>query len=160
MRRTYRDRDVARILTEGAFGLPVFQGGAGTSYIAGPTGSYLLGFLLTAGTVGALVDRGATRSWPRLVAVLLLGEALIYVPGLAWIAVRLGLAESVTVGLLPFWRRKWSRWGLSLPQPRTSGPAQAARSTSRLLASRKQGPATPDGSSGFSDENSIWTSKF
>jgi biotin transport system substrate-specific component len=89
-------------LAEGALGLPVFQGGAGPVYMAGPTGGYLLGFLLAAAAVGALADRGATRSWPGTVAVLLLGEALIYMPGLAWLAVLFGLTKSVTLGLLPF----------------------------------------------------------
>lgn len=89
-------------LAEGALGLPVFQGGAGPAYMAGPTGGYLLGFLLAATAVGALADRGATRSWPGTVAVLLLGEVLIYVPGLAWLAVLFGPAKSVTFGLVPF----------------------------------------------------------
>ena len=89
-------------LAEGALGLPVFQGGAGLAYMAGPTGGYLLGFLLAAAVVGALADRGALRSWPGTIAVLLLGEALIYAPGVAWLAVLFGPAKSVAFGLLPF----------------------------------------------------------
>lgn len=89
-------------LAEGALGLPVFQGGAGPVYMAGPTGGYLLGFLLAVTAVGALADRGATRSWPGAMAVLLLGETLIYLPGLAWLAVLFGPAKSIAFGLLPF----------------------------------------------------------
>lgn len=89
-------------LAEGALGLPVFQGGAGPAYMAGPTGGYLLGFLLAVAAVGALADRGATRSWPATLAVLLLGEILIYLPGLAWLAVLFGPAKSIAFGLLPF----------------------------------------------------------
>ncbi len=87
---------------EGALGLPVFQGGAGLAYMAGPTGGYLLGFLLAASAVGTLADRGATRSRPGIVAVLLLGEALIYLPGVAWLAVLFGPANAVAFGLMPF----------------------------------------------------------
>ncbi len=89
-------------LAEGALGLPVFQGGAGPAYMAGPTGGYLLGYLLAAATVGGLTDRGVTRRWPGRLAVLLLGEALIYLPGVAWLAVLFGPAKSVAFGLVPF----------------------------------------------------------
>jgi biotin transport system substrate-specific component len=89
-------------LAEGAVGLPVFQGGAGLVYMAGPTGGYLLGFVLAAAMVGMLAERGATRRWPGAFAALLLGEALIYAPGLAWLAVLFGPAKSLAFGLLPF----------------------------------------------------------
>jgi biotin transport system substrate-specific component len=86
----------------GACGLPVFQGGAGLAYMAGPTGGYLLGFVLAAWAVGTLADRGATRGWLGRVAVLLLGEVLIYAPGVAWLAVLFGPAKSLGFGLVPF----------------------------------------------------------
>lgn len=89
-------------LAEGATGLPVFQGGAGLAYMAGPTGGYLLGFLLSAVTVGLLAERGAMRSWTGTAGALLLGEVLIYLPGLAWLAVLFGPAKAVTFGLVPF----------------------------------------------------------
>ncbi len=89
-------------LAEGALGLPVFQAGAGPAYMAGPSGGYLVGFVLAAGTVGALAERGATRGWVGTVAVLLLGEALIYAPGIAWLAILFGSAKAVAVGLVPF----------------------------------------------------------
>lgn len=87
---------------EGAFGLPVFQGGVGLAYMAGPTGGYLLGFLLAAAAVGTLADRGVMRSRPAIVAVLALGEALIYLPGVAWLAVLFGPLKAVAFGLTPF----------------------------------------------------------
>ena len=89
-------------LAEGALGLPVFQGGAGPAYMTGPTGGYLLGFLLAAYAVGTLADRGAMRSWRGTAAVLLFGEALIYAPGVAWLAVLFGPVKSVAFGLVPF----------------------------------------------------------
>ena len=45
-------------LAEGAIGLPVFAGGAGLAYMAGPTGGYLAGFVVAAILVGWLGDRG------------------------------------------------------------------------------------------------------
>ena len=89
-------------LAEGAAGLPVFQGGAGLGYMMGPSGGYLLGFLLAAAAVGALADRGATRTWGGRLAVLLLGEVLIYAPGVAWLAVLFGPVKAVAFGLTPF----------------------------------------------------------
>ena len=89
-------------LAEGAVGLPVFQGGAGAAYMAGPTGGYLAGFVMAAAAVGALADRGMVRGWAGRAGVLALGVALIYLPGLAWLAVLFGGAKAVAFGLLPF----------------------------------------------------------
>ena len=56
-------------LLEGAAGLPVFAGtpekGIGIPYMLGPTGGYLVGFVLAAWAVGALAERGWGRSLPR-----------------------------------------------------------------------------------------------
>ena len=93
---------VLAYLAEGAAGLPVFQGGAGPAYLAGPTGGYLVGFLLAVIAVGALAERGAARHWPGTVAVLLLGVVLIYLPGVAWLAVLFGPGKSIAFGLTPF----------------------------------------------------------
>jgi biotin transport system substrate-specific component len=93
---------VLAYLAEGALGLPVFQSGAGLAYMAGPTGGYLLGFLLAVITVGTLTDRGVAKRWPGALAVLLLGVVLIYLPGVAWLAVLFGPAKSIAFGLTPF----------------------------------------------------------
>ncbi len=89
-------------LAEGAVGLPVFQGGVGLVYMVGPTGGYLLGYVLAAFTVGWLAERGATRGWLGTAGVLFLGVALIYLPGLAWLAVLFGPAKALAFGLTPF----------------------------------------------------------
>src|ERR687893_2110175 len=57
-------------LAEGAVGLPVFAGGAsGVAYMLGPTFGYLVGFVLAAGLVGWLAERGWDRrlGWGALV---------------------------------------------------------------------------------------------
>ncbi len=93
---------VLAYLAEGASGLPVFQGGAGPVYMAGPTGGYLVGFLLAAFVVGRLAERGAARGMVRAAGVLSLGAVLIYLPGVAWLAVLFGPAKAVAFGLVPF----------------------------------------------------------
>jgi len=53
-------------LAEGAMGLPVFAGtpekGIGLAYMMGPTGGYLIGFVLAATIVGYLGERGWDRN--------------------------------------------------------------------------------------------------
>ncbi|MBP2292714.1 biotin transporter BioY [Azospirillum rugosum] len=90
-------------LLEGLAGLPVFAGaGAGPAYMAGPTAGYLLGFVLAAGATGWLAERGWDRSPLKAVAALALGHALLFVPGVAWLAVLFGGEKAVAVGLTPF----------------------------------------------------------
>lgn len=90
-------------LLEGLAGLPVFAGaGAGPAYMAGPTGGYLLGFVLAAGFTGWLAERGWDRSPVKAVAALALGHALLFVPGVAWMAVLFGGEKAVALGLTPF----------------------------------------------------------
>jgi biotin transport system substrate-specific component len=89
-------------LAEGAFGLPVFQGGMGLAYMAGPTGGYLLGYLLAATALGALAERGLLRSMPMVFGAVVLGEVLIYLPGIAWLGVLFGADKALAYGLLPF----------------------------------------------------------
>lgn len=48
------------------------------------SGGYLVGFFLAAGFVGFLAERGWDRG-ARVQVVMLLGTALIYVPGLLWL---------------------------------------------------------------------------
>lgn len=74
-------------LAEGAFGLPVFaKFSGGFAVLAGPTGGYLVGFVLAAGLVGFLAERGWDRSALTTGLAMLLGNVLIYLPGLAWLA--------------------------------------------------------------------------
>lgn len=94
-------------LLQGAMGLPVFAGtpdrGIGLAYMAGPTGGYLLGYLLAAVTVGALAERGWDRRLATTVAALLLGNLLIYVPGVLWLGTVIGWDKPVLdYGLWPF----------------------------------------------------------
>lgn len=74
----------------GALGVAVFTGNgeaqAGLAYMVGPTGGYLVGFLLAAVAIGWLARRGFDRTMPRLALALLAGNAIIYLFGLSWMA--------------------------------------------------------------------------
>ena len=97
---------VALYLLEGAVGLPVFAGtperGIGIAYMAGPTGGYLVGFVLAAWVMGWLAERGWDRTVWRAGAAMGLGTVILFVPGLMWLAVLFGWSKAVAVGLTPF----------------------------------------------------------
>jgi biotin transport system substrate-specific component len=94
---------VLAYLVEGALGLPVFTTGAGLAYMAGPTGGYLLGFLVAAVAVGWLAERGWDRSLARCLPAMLIGQLVIFALGVAWLAQILGdWDKAVVAGLLPF----------------------------------------------------------
>jgi biotin transport system substrate-specific component len=102
-------------IAEGIAGLPVFTNTppavANFAYLLGPTGGYLAGFVLAAFVIGSLADRGWTRSFPRLVALMVLGDAIILTCGSLWLAsfavmasgtAGIGLAKALEVGVYPF----------------------------------------------------------
>ncbi len=94
---------VGLYLAEGLLGLPVFAGAfAGPAYFAGPTGGHLLGFLAAAALIGFLAERGWDRSWPRLLAAMTIGHAVIFAFGLAWLSVLVGPDKAFAVGVAPF----------------------------------------------------------
>src|ERR671912_698476 len=69
-------------LAEGAVGLPVFAGGASSvAYMLGPTGGYLIGFVVAAGVVGWLAERGWDRRPAWTVLAMVAGNVAIYVFG-------------------------------------------------------------------------------
>jgi biotin transport system substrate-specific component len=94
-------------LAEGAVGLPVFAGtpekGIGLAYMMGPTGGYLLGFLVAAVAVGWLARRGWDRSVPTMALAMLVGNVAIYGFGLLWLGQLLGWDKPILEwGFWPF----------------------------------------------------------
>lgn len=92
---------LALYLLLGAAGTPWFaEGGSGF----GATFGYVVGFVLAAGIVGALAERGADRGPLRMFGTMALGSAAIYAVGVPWLALGLGLplARAAAVGLVPF----------------------------------------------------------
>ena len=88
----------------GAFGLPVFAGGAsGMEYLSGATLGYLVGFVMAATVIGLLAERGLERSVRTSILPFLIGTIIIYVCGVAWLAIILGsFSKAIAAGLLPF----------------------------------------------------------
>ena len=90
-------------LAQGLAGLPVFAGAsAGPAYMAGPTGGYLVGFVLAAGCTGWLAERGWDRTLGRAAAAITIGHVLLFVPGVLWLAVLFGWTKAIAFGVTPF----------------------------------------------------------
>jgi biotin transport system substrate-specific component len=94
-------------LAEGAAGLPFFAEGKGgweVLTLATPSGGYLFGFVGAAALVGFLAQRGWDRSVRSSIGAMLLGEVVIYLCGLPWLAASLGVpaARALELGLYPF----------------------------------------------------------
>lgn len=89
----------------GAFGFDVFAGSTaekfGLEYMMGGTGGYLVGYVLATILLGTLARMGWDRSAPKMALAMLLGNALIYIPGLIWL------------GLLHGWDKPILAWGLT-----------------------------------------------
>ncbi len=75
----------------------------GLTYMMGSTGGYLVGFVLATLALGLLAARGWDRSPVKMAGAMLIGNALIYVPGLLWLGVLYGFDKPILAwGLTPF----------------------------------------------------------
>ncbi|MDY6779993.1 MAG: biotin transporter BioY [Halobacteria archaeon] len=95
----------------GAAGLPVFVGGTGgVGHLLGPTGGYLVGFVVAASVIGFVSEnppfsRGSrlkVLGWDLLACVV--GMVVIYVLGLVWLmhVTGMNLAAALVPGALKF----------------------------------------------------------
>ena len=89
----------------GALGFDVFANSSaekfGLTYMMGGTGGYLVGYVLATLALGALARAGWDRSMGKMAGAMLIGNALIYVPGLIWL------------GMLYGWDKPILEWGLT-----------------------------------------------
>lgn len=92
-------------LAVGALGFDVFANSSaesfGLAYMMGGTGGYLVGYVLATLALGIAARRGWDRSVSGMALAMLIGNALIYVPGLLWL------------GLLYGWDKPILEWGLT-----------------------------------------------
>jgi biotin transport system substrate-specific component len=97
----------------GVAGVPWFTGlGSGLGYLAGPTGGYIVGFILAALFLGHFADKYVkSRGFlPMLGLMLFANFILIYVPGLLQLGLWLSLVNGapvtattlLTMGFIPF----------------------------------------------------------
>ena len=97
----------------GVAGVPWFTGwGSGIGYLAGPTGGYIIGFILAALFLGYFTDRYIrSRSFLTMLGLMLFASLiLVYVPGLLQLGLWLNLVKGepatftvlLGMGALPF----------------------------------------------------------
>ena len=95
---------VAVYLCIGLIGVPVFSGyGAGLAKLAGPTGGYLVGYLLLALIGGLFIEK--SNGNPVVSGIgLVLGDAACYVLGTAWFVFQMQceLGYALSVCVFPF----------------------------------------------------------
>jgi biotin transport system substrate-specific component len=113
----------------GALGAPVFAAGSsGPAVLMGPTGGYILGFVLAAGVVGMIASR-SDRSL-NLALAMAAGVCAIYACGAIWLATwshfgrtlpwSQALAQAVTLGVLPFVLPDCVKVGLAVAATRSA----------------------------------------
>ena len=89
----------------GLAGLPVFADGTGGwQVVHGATGGYFIGFVLASAFLGWQARRGVDRRMDTFAGSFLLATALIYVPGVWWLAHSMDVSYSraVALGVAPF----------------------------------------------------------
>jgi biotin transport system substrate-specific component len=89
----------------GAAGLPWFSdASSGVSVILGPTGGYILGFIVAAALTGWLAQRNWDRKILGGILAFLAGSVTVFALGLPWLAAVLGLTleQTLEFGFYPF----------------------------------------------------------
>jgi biotin transport system substrate-specific component len=94
---------ILSFLAQGAMGLPVFAGGfSGLARLAGPTGGYLLGYLVVAYVVGKLIESRPEKTLLSALASMAIGNGLLFVLGAAWLSTFVGVPKAIMLGIVPF----------------------------------------------------------
>ncbi len=98
---------IAAYMLVGVMGFDVFAGSSaeayGITYMMGGTGGYLVGYVLAVLALGTLARKGWDRSAGKMAGAMLIGNALIYVPGVLWLGVLYGFDKPLLAwGLTPF----------------------------------------------------------
>ncbi|MEL6101557.1 MAG: biotin transporter BioY [Pseudomonadota bacterium] len=91
----------------GVLGFDIFANSTaeinGLDYMMGGTGGYLVGYVLATLALGTLARRGWDRSFVLMAVAMLIGNVLVYVPGLLWLGQLYGWDKPILEwGLTPF----------------------------------------------------------
>ncbi|MFA6549210.1 MAG: biotin transporter BioY [Candidatus Margulisiibacteriota bacterium] len=92
-------------LVVGLFGLPVFTGGLyGFARLFGPTGGYLIGFILAGYVVGWLLAGTDNAGFAEIVVAMFAGLVTLFLAGTLWLAfvMHISLYSAFAMGVLPF----------------------------------------------------------
>lgn len=75
----------------------------GLEYMMGSTGGYLVGFVMATVVLGMFASRGWDRSPLKMTLAMLIGNVVIYIPGLLWLGALYGFDKPILAwGLTPF----------------------------------------------------------
>jgi biotin transport system substrate-specific component len=91
-------------LLVGAIGMPVFAGGkGGLAHFFGPTGGYLLGYLLASWATGVVSERSRGTLILEILAVVI-GSLAIYGLGIPWfkMVTQMSWRKTLILGMVPF----------------------------------------------------------
>lgn len=100
----------------GLVGLPVFSGfSGGPGKLFGPTGGYIIGYIFMVLICGLFIDKWPGK-WYLCLCGMLLGTAVCYVFGSAWLAFQnsLSLPAALMLGAVPFIPGDLLKIGLAL----------------------------------------------
>lgn len=102
----------------GVVDLPVFANQAsGFDVLMGPSGGYIIGFVIAAGALGYLAERGWDRHPATTALAMIIGNVVLYIPGLLWLwkfyagpgmdyvasaGAETALGAAIMAGLIPF----------------------------------------------------------
>lgn len=89
----------------GLTGLPVFSAPLpGQIVLLGPTGGYILGFVLAAYAMGLLRERFALRNPLVRFSAIFLASLYIFLPGVIWLVslTKISWTQGLAIGLYPF----------------------------------------------------------
>lgn len=92
------------LLTQGVMGLPVFASGAiGIAAFMGPTGGYLVGYVIAAYIAGALFERRKVKTPFKLFCDLAIGSVVVWFFGMLYLSTLVGgLGKAFLLGVAPF----------------------------------------------------------
>ncbi|MCQ8892293.1 MAG: biotin transporter BioY [Candidatus Methanosuratincola sp.] len=103
-------------LAMGAAGLPVFaRGMAGYSVLIGPTGGFLLGFLLASLVSGLMLSNSGGRRFAEVAAIGIC-MAIVFLLGWVWLAGWMGwnFSAALWAGVIPFLPGDFLKAGVAL----------------------------------------------
>jgi biotin transport system substrate-specific component len=90
-------------LAQGFCGLPVFAKGlSGFAVLLGPTGGYLMGFLIASYVIGLWAEKSTRRSYLNAFYMMAAGNLIIYILGAGRLSAFIGFEKALLLGVVPF----------------------------------------------------------
>ncbi len=113
-------------LSLGAMGLPVLsQGLGGFALFLGPTGGYLIGYLIAAYVTGLIAEKKKGFLYAAL--ALAAGNGIIYLLGASYLATFVGLDRAFALGIAPFLIGDAAKFVISLKIAKWAGWKRSAQ---------------------------------